>query len=56
MRGEGTADPSLNPNAYPMTDTVKFPSAVRVRVAGQSLGQYDLADDPCKAPPPARSS
>ncbi|MGE5612431.1 MAG: glycoside hydrolase family 2 protein [Bacillota bacterium] len=46
MLGKGTNDPSLNPNAYPMTDTVKFPSAVRVRVAGQSLGQFELPDDP----------
>ena len=35
MRGKGTHDPSSNPNAYPMTDTVRFPSAVRVRVAGE---------------------
>ncbi|HYG35784.1 MAG TPA: glycoside hydrolase family 2, partial [Clostridia bacterium] len=46
MLGKGTHDPSLNPNAYPMTDTVTFPSAVRVRVAGQSAGQFDLPDDP----------
>jgi len=46
MRGKGTHDPSRNPNAYPMTDTVRFPTAVRVRVAGQSAGQFDLPDDP----------
>ncbi len=46
MRGKGTHDPSLNPNSYPMTDTIKFPSVVRVRVAGQSVGQFDLPDDP----------
>jgi hypothetical protein len=46
MLGKGTLDPSLNPNAYPMTDTKTFPSAVRVRVAGQSVGQFDLPDDP----------
>jgi hypothetical protein len=46
MRGKGTHDPSLNPNAYPMTDTLAFPSAVRVRVAGRSAGQFDLPDDP----------
>jgi len=45
MRGRGTLDPSLNPNAYPMTDTHRFPSAVRVRVSGESVGQYDLPDD-----------
>jgi hypothetical protein len=46
MLGQGTLDPSLNPNAYPMTDTRKFPSAVRVRVCGESAGQFDLPDDP----------
>jgi len=33
MLGKGTHDPSRNPNSYPMTDTVRFPTAVRVRVA-----------------------
>jgi hypothetical protein len=46
MLGRGTHDPSLNPNAYPMTDTVRFPSALRIRVAGESIGQFDLPDDP----------
>jgi hypothetical protein len=46
MLGQGTADPSLNPNAYPMTDTIEFPSAVRVRVGGESAGLFDLPDDP----------
>lgn len=46
MRGKGTHDPSRNPNSYPMTDTVRFPTAVRVRVAGQPLGRLDLPDDP----------
>ncbi|HOY59939.1 MAG TPA: glycoside hydrolase family 2, partial [Verrucomicrobiota bacterium] len=46
MRGRGTLDPSLNPNAYPMTDTVRFPSAVRVRVNGVPAGLFDLPDDP----------
>ena len=46
MRGKGNLDPSLNPNSYPMTDTKRFPSAVRVRVAGVSAGTYDLPDDP----------
>jgi hypothetical protein len=46
MRGKGTHDPSRNPNSYPMTDTVLFPSAVRVRVAGQAVGVFDLPDDP----------
>jgi predicted transcriptional regulator len=46
MRGKGAHDPGRNPNAYPMTDTVTHPSAVRVRVNGKSLGTFDLADDP----------
>ena len=46
MRGKGTLDPSTNPNSYPMTDTVKFPSAVRIRFAGTALGVHDLEDDP----------
>ncbi len=46
MRGRGTHDPSLNPNAYPMTDTVPFPSAVRIRVCGQGVAVRDLPDDP----------
>jgi hypothetical protein len=46
MRGKGFHDPSRNPNAYPMTDEVRFPSAVTVRVNGEPAGRYDLADDP----------
>ncbi len=46
MRGKGTHDPSLNPNAYPMTDTVTFPSAVQVRVNGVAAGTTELPDDP----------
>jgi hypothetical protein len=46
MRGEGTHDPGGNPNAYPMTDTRLYPSAVRVRVNGVSVGVFDLPDDP----------
>jgi len=46
MRGRGTHDPGLNPNSYPMTDTVRFPSAVRIRFAGVSQGVFDLHDDP----------
>jgi predicted transcriptional regulator len=45
MRGKGTHDPSSNPNSYPMTDDTRFPSAVRVRVMGQSAGLFDLPDD-----------
>lgn len=46
MRGEGTFDPSRNPNAYPMTDEELFPSAVTVRVNGVPAGYYLLEDDP----------
>ena len=46
MLGKGTQDPGLNRNAYPMTDTIKYPSAVRVRLAGQTAGTFDLPDDP----------
>jgi hypothetical protein len=46
MRGKGTHDPSANPNSYPMTDTVTYPSEVRVRVNGVSAGSFTLADDP----------
>ena len=46
MRGKGFHDPSRNPNAYPMTDEVKYPSAVTVRINGEVAGHYDLADDP----------
>jgi hypothetical protein len=46
MLGAGTHDPGLNPNAYPMTDGARHPSAVRVRVNGLALGAFDLPDDP----------
>jgi hypothetical protein len=46
MRGKGTHDPSSNPNSYPMTDTVTFPSEVRVRVNGVAAGSFNLPDDP----------
>ncbi|MGH8501468.1 MAG: glycoside hydrolase family 2 protein [Gammaproteobacteria bacterium] len=46
MRGEGTFDPSLNRNAYPMTDETLFPSAVTVSFNGTVADQVQLADDP----------
>jgi hypothetical protein len=46
MRGEGTHDPSLNPNAYPMTDERPYPTTVTVRVNGIVAGEQMLADDP----------
>ena len=46
MLGAGTHDPGLNPNAYPMTDGVRHPSAVRILANGIALGSFDLPDDP----------
>jgi predicted transcriptional regulator len=46
MRGSGAHDPSLNPNAYPMTDTVVSPSRVRIVVNGKTVGSAFLPDDP----------
>jgi hypothetical protein len=46
MRGQGTNDPSRNPNSYPMTDETLFPSAVTVRVNGVAAGHKMLQDDP----------
>src|SRR5260370_12070186 len=46
MRGGGAQDPSRNPNSYPMTDEVRFPSAVTVRANGVVAGRYELPDDP----------
>ena len=46
MRGQGTHDPSSNPNAYPMTGPVTHPSEVRVRVNGMAAGTFPLPDDP----------
>jgi hypothetical protein len=46
MRGRGTHDPGLNPNAYPMTDGERHPSAVRIVVNGAPSGLFDLPDDP----------
>jgi hypothetical protein len=46
MRGLGSHDPSLNPNAYPMTDETRFASAVSVAFNGIVAGTFDLEDDP----------
>ncbi len=46
MRGGGFNDPGKNPNAYPMTDGTRFPSAVTVWVNGERAGRYELDDDP----------
>jgi hypothetical protein len=46
MRGGGLQDPGRNPNAYPMTGAVKYPSAVTVRVNGELAARVELPDDP----------
>jgi Glycosyl hydrolases family 2, sugar binding domain/Glycosyl hydrolases family 2, TIM barrel domain len=46
MLGRGTNDPSLNPNAYPMTDGRRFPSAVTVRINDVVAAREMLEDDP----------
>jgi hypothetical protein len=46
MRGRGTFDPSRNPNSYPMTDTYKYPTLVRVKVNGKVVDLFFLEDDP----------
>ena len=46
MLGKGTNDPSMNPNSYPMTDTHKYPSIVRISVNGEPVGTFFLEDDP----------
>lgn len=42
----GKVEPSKNPNAYPMTDEVTFPSRVDVYIEGQKSGSMALPDDP----------
>jgi hypothetical protein len=46
MRGLGIHDPSANPNSYPMTSTVTFPSEMRVRANGIAAGTFWLPNDP----------
>jgi hypothetical protein len=46
MLGKGTADPSMNPNSYPMTDTRRYPSMVRISVDGEHIGTFFLENDP----------
>ena len=52
MRGRGTHDPGLNPNAYPMTDATRYPSAVRVLVNGVPAGSLRPAGRPGRPPRP----
>ena len=40
------AEPSQNKNAYPMTDTSRYPTAVLVTINGVFAGRYDLPNDP----------
>ncbi|WP_394990499.1 glycoside hydrolase family 2 protein [Emticicia sp.] len=40
------AEPSQNKNAYPMTDTSRYPTAVSVKINGVFAGRYDLPNDP----------
>ncbi len=46
MRGQGTFDPSRNPNSYPMTDSYKYPTLVKVKVNGKVVDLFYLEDDP----------
>ncbi len=46
MRGRGTHDPSRNPNAYPMTDDVRWTSYVRIIINDVVIDEIFLADDP----------
>jgi len=46
MRGKGFHDPSLNPNAYPMTDEDVFPSIVRIYINDHVIKEVYLPDDP----------
>ncbi|MBN2325725.1 MAG: glycoside hydrolase family 2 [Candidatus Omnitrophica bacterium] len=46
MRGRGTHDPSRNPNAYPMTDETRYPGMARIQANGQTVGVFELPDDP----------
>ncbi len=46
MLGGGTHDPGRNPNAYPMTDEEKYPSAVSAWFNGIPGSRFELPDDP----------
>ncbi len=39
-------EPSSNPNSYPMTDEIKFPSTVRIYVNDKEHSEVNLPDDP----------
>ncbi len=40
------AEPSANPNSYPMTDETMFPSTVSIWINGSKVQTVKLADDP----------
>jgi Glycosyl hydrolases family 2, sugar binding domain/Glycosyl hydrolases family 2/Glycosyl hydrolases family 2, TIM barrel domain len=46
MRGKGTFDPSRNPNSYPMTDSYKYPTLVKIKVNNRVVDLFFLEDDP----------
>jgi len=46
MLGGGTFDRSKNPNSYPQTSDVKFPSGLKVYVNGKLAKEQVLSDDP----------
>ena len=45
MRGS-IVSPSKNPNSYPMTDEILFPSKIKISVNGNSKKRITLLDDP----------
>ncbi|MDH5379980.1 MAG: glycoside hydrolase family 2 [Cyclobacteriaceae bacterium] len=45
MKG-ARALPSSNPNSYPMTDELQFPSTITISINGQKMTTTTLADDP----------
>ena len=46
MLGGGSFDRSKNPNSYPQTSDVKFPSNLKVYVGGKLVKEMTLPDDP----------
>ena len=45
MKGSKVAN-SSNPNSYPMTDEILFPSTISVSINGKKVRQVTLPDDP----------
>ena len=46
MLGGGSYDRSKNPNSYPQTSDVKFPSNLKVYIGGKLVKEMTLPDDP----------